>query len=88
MESTVKELHEKIEKSRATHYGEEIARRLAAAREALDKAIEIWRLQREGRIASLHRSRLWRKKVKLQVKVARREWRAAVRLLGRIQQAA
>ncbi len=88
MESTVKDLHEAIVKSRATLYGEEIHRRLAAAREALDKAIEIWRLQREGKVVSLRRARFWKKKAKLQVKLARKEWRTAVRLLERLQQAA
>ena len=89
MESTVKELHEMIEKSRATLYGEEIHRRLTAAREALDKAIEIWRLQRDEKVANLGRARReWRKKAKMQVKLARREWRAAVRLLERLPEAA
>ncbi|HEY0591487.1 MAG TPA: hypothetical protein VGF40_06950, partial [Thermoanaerobaculia bacterium] len=83
-----KDLHEAIVKSRATHYGEEIHRRLAAAREALDKAIEIWRLQREGKVASIRRARFWKKKAKLQVKRARKEWRTAVRLLERLEQAA
>lgn len=88
MEAAVRELHEKIAVSMNTSYGEEISQRLTAAKVALERAITLWRIQRDRKAASRHRARLSRLSARRHVRNARREWRAAVRLLRQLPEAA
>jgi stearoyl-CoA desaturase (Delta-9 desaturase) len=88
MDAAIRLLSEKIEMSRLTAYGEEIARRLATARESLEQAIELWRKQRDERLVSLRRARIFRRSAKKHVRLARREWRTAIKLLERLPEAA
>ncbi|MGH9456194.1 MAG: acyl-CoA desaturase [Thermoanaerobaculia bacterium] len=88
MDAAIRLLADHVEKASATSYGEEISRRIASARAALERALELWRLQRDGKVVSMRRARLWRKIARRHVRTARREWRAAVKLLRRIPEAA
>ncbi|HUP65214.1 MAG TPA: fatty acid desaturase [Thermoanaerobaculia bacterium] len=88
MEAAMRELSARIEVSKSTSYGEEIAARLAVARQALERALELWRLQGNLKVQSLRRARLARKTARRHLRLARREWHAAIRLLKQLPEAA
>jgi stearoyl-CoA desaturase (delta-9 desaturase) len=71
------------------HVGEEVRRRLEAARATLVHAISLWRRHAEERAAGLGRRwRETRRQARARVREARREWRAALRLLAQAVKAA
>ena len=88
MEAEMRRLSEKIALSHETSYGDEIARRLAAARQSLERALVLWRAQRSGKVVSMRRARLARKTARRYVRAARREWRTALQMLERLPNAA
>jgi stearoyl-CoA desaturase (delta-9 desaturase) len=62
---------------------EEVQRRIANAREALEHSFALWRQHTEERAAGLSdRWRQTRRSAKLRLKQARREWRGAIRMLS------
>jgi stearoyl-CoA desaturase (delta-9 desaturase) len=83
LHAAVKQLESHIERA-PSKLGEEIRRRIAAARETIEQAFVLWRQHVEQR-ASDHRSgwRSTRRRSHRSLKMARRQWRDALELLDR-----
>lgn len=82
MQAAVKRLADQIERAPGG-YGEEIRARINAARESLEYAFALWRQHAEERAAGVSsRWRETRRQAKRKVREARREWRAAIRMVS------
>ncbi len=88
MEAAMRRLGSRLELVTATR-ADEIQARLAAARAAFERAVDLWKQQAEERAAGL--SRAWKEKRReahRYLREARREWREAFSMLSAIPQPA
>jgi stearoyl-CoA desaturase (delta-9 desaturase) len=87
MSAALKLAKEKIESAPHT-MAEEIRLRLNNAAHHLEEAFALWRQHVEERADSKKKSRQTRRLARIHVRQSRRQWKSAIRMLGRVPQAA
>jgi stearoyl-CoA desaturase (delta-9 desaturase) len=85
--AALRQIEAKIEAHESPVAAEVVRGKIADAKAAIEHAVALWRQQAEERASAIEGWRAKRRESRRRLKFARREWRSALRLLSRPQQA-